>query len=155
MRLALLLLMMSCAPVAAGELSFGLGRVGLEAGGAPGLAVDGRGATFARIGRTAAAPAAGIELDADGDAWFGLGAAAIRPLGRAWRLEASFMAGLYARASGQDLGGPLLFRTTLGAARRIGSESWLGVTLGHKSNGGLGDVNPGENTVRLTVSRAF
>lgn len=95
------------------------------------------------------------ETDLDGDLWGGLGPVAGWS-GQGWRVAASVMPGLYdGSADGNDLGGAFEIRLQLHVDRQIGDESWVGVALGHKSNAGTGDFNPGIETLFLTFGRFF
>jgi hypothetical protein len=74
------------------------------------------------------------------------------PLGERWVATPSWGAGLYERADGKRLGGPLEFRTGVELAYRLRDGSRLGVCLYHLSNAGLFDFNPGSESLVLTYS---
>jgi hypothetical protein len=64
------------------------------------------------------------------------------------------MAGLYAVGDGgDDLGSDLEFRTRLGISRSIVFPWRLAVAIEHKSNGGIGDFNPGVETIFVVLRR--
>ena len=97
---------------------------------------------------------AGIEGDTDGDIWAGAGPTVVWPFASHWAATGSLMAGFYAVGDGgDDLGSDLEFRTRVGVNRSIAFPWRMGVAIEHKSNGGLGDSNPGVETVFLTFSR--
>ena len=52
----------------------------------------------------------------------------------------------------QDLGYPLEFRSRLELAYRFDNRSRLGIAIDHSSNAGLGDRNPGTETISLNYS---
>ncbi|MEM8848510.1 MAG: acyloxyacyl hydrolase [Pseudomonadota bacterium] len=155
-RLAALFLALSSIPVAAAELSFGLGAVGLDDGAqAGGIAVELRAEPFRRFGATELGFGGAVELDTDSDIWIGAGLVVIRPFAESWRVEASVMPGVYTQGSGLDLGSVIEFRSLIGVSRRVASETWLGVSISHKSNASIDDTNPGEETIMLHLTRRF
>jgi len=96
----------------------------------------------------------GLEGDTDGDIWAGGGFTALWPFAERWAAHGSLMAGFYAVGDGgDDLGSDIEFRTRIGVSRSIARPWRLGVAIEHKSNGGIGDINPGVETVFLTLSR--
>jgi hypothetical protein len=106
-------------------------------------------------GRFDAGVGAAIEADADGDVWLGFG-----PFGRAalpweFRVEASVMAGAYSRGDGDDLGSPVEFRSRLGVSRSVGPVWRVRLAFEHNSNGGVAKLNPGVETVFVTLGRRF
>ncbi|MEM7641532.1 MAG: acyloxyacyl hydrolase [Pseudomonadota bacterium] len=155
-RLAIILVALLAAPSLAGELSIGAGAIGLDDDAeAAGLAVDVRAEPFRRFGPTELRLGVGAEFDTDADFWIGAGLVVIRPLADAWRVEVSLMPGLYAQGDGLDLGSVVEFRSLIGVSRRIAPDTWLGVSISHKSNAGIDDTNPGEEAVLLHLSRRF
>ncbi|HVR97826.1 MAG TPA: acyloxyacyl hydrolase [Thermoanaerobaculia bacterium] len=74
------------------------------------------------------------------------------PLGEHWTLSPSWALGLYHREDGQDLGGPIEFRSGLELAYRLDARSLLGISLYHLSNGGLFDNNPGSESLLFLYS---
>jgi hypothetical protein len=99
---------------------------------------------------------ASAEADTEGDLWAGGGVTAVWPLRGTWQLGGSVMAGFYAFGdAGDDLGSDLEFRTRIGVSRAIRPPWRLGLAIEHKSNGGIGDINPGIETIFLVVSRPF
>jgi hypothetical protein len=101
--------------------------------------------------------AAALETDSDHDAWGGAGLLLTMPLRRgSWRLEFSFMPGLYAFGIGEDLGKhTLVYRSQFGISRGCATRWRIGLSLGHKSNGGTAEKNPGSETVLLAMHRVF
>jgi len=82
------------------------------------------------------------------------------PLARLWpeswperlRVTPYSGVGLYEQGDGKDLGGPVEFRSGLDVAWRAGERVWLGVSFYHLSNAVLYDLNPGEESLVLTIS---
>jgi hypothetical protein len=71
------------------------------------------------------------------------------PLGRLV-LTPSFGPGGYFRGEGKELGHVLEFRSQVELAWRFGGGSRLGVSVCHISNAGLGERNPGTESLTLT-----
>jgi hypothetical protein len=77
------------------------------------------------------------------------------PLGHRWWFSPSFSGGVYYRANGQDLGGPVEFRSALELSYELRQGSRLGVCLYHLSNGGIFPPNPGSESLVFTYSMAL
>ena len=73
-------------------------------------------------------------------------------LGRRVVATPSFAPGLYAKSSGYDLGHVIEFRSQFELAYRFDDRSRLGVSFGHMSNAGIGDKNPGTESLMLNYS---
>ena len=98
---------------------------------------------------------AAAEIDTDADVWGGAGLVVTVPFLDAFRLEASFMPGLYAEGSGRDLGGPVQFRSLIGLSYAVAPGYRVGVAFNHKSNADLYDENPGEDSAFVFLALAF
>ena len=97
-------------------------------------------------------PWAGIEGTADG-AIYGLAGVLVDLFfGRRIVVTPSFGAGLYHEGDGKDLGSIVEFRSQLEVAYRFNDRSRLGVAIGHISNAGIGDDNPGTEIVTVYYS---
>lgn len=101
-------------------------------------------------------PVLGASLSNRAEGWVGAG------LAYTWRARANpafvrvaVMPGLYRQGNGRDLGGAIMFRSSLevGMALRGGGEVSVGAA--HRSNAGIYDHNPGLNTVFLGYSVAL
>jgi hypothetical protein len=77
------------------------------------------------------------------------------PLGERWVATPGFSAGLFHRGGGQNLGGPLEFRSSIELAYELSDRSRLGLSLSHLSNGGFYDRNPGTESLVLVWSAGF
>jgi hypothetical protein len=72
------------------------------------------------------------------------------PLGRRWVLSPGIAAGVFGRGDGQNLGGPLEFRSSVELAFRFGAGSRLGILFYHLSNGGIYRNNPGGESLAFS-----
>jgi len=123
------------------------------------LGHNSNGSTEAYLGWRGAAmrfgfqPVLGASFSTRSEGWVGAG------LAYTWRasansafVRAAVMPGLYRQGNGSNLGGTVMFRSSLevGMALRGGGEVSLGVA--HRSNAGIDDHNPGMNTVYLGYS---
>lgn len=94
-------------------------------------------------------PSPWIAAEATGDdRFFGFGALVDLPLGRRLALTPAFGAGIYLDPGGGGLGWHLEFRSSLEMTWRIGGTR-LGAGVAHYSNAGLGDTNPGTESLRV------
>jgi lipid A 3-O-deacylase len=64
-------------------------------------------------------------------------------------LRPSVAPGLYRRGDAKDLGGTVEFRSAVELAFRFDNRSRLGVEVSHRSNAGIYDRNPGEESLTL------
>ncbi|MFH0878454.1 MAG: acyloxyacyl hydrolase [Lentisphaerota bacterium] len=87
--------------------------------------------------------------------WIGAGFLLDIPIGSRWLIRPSFGGGYYHTTSTFDLGSPLEFRSNFEVDFNITHEWITGLALGHYSNGGITDQNPGAETLRLLVGRRF
>lgn len=157
---ASLMLLAAAAPCAAGELglSFGYDDVfGRNGTGSASLGVQYLTVPKAYLGPVGFGFGVAAEVDTDGDFWGGGGVTAGVPLGRSGvAAGVSFMVGGYAVGDGGDeLGSGLEFRSRLGISAPIRDPWRVGLAIEHKSNAGLGDINPGVETLYVTLSRRF
>ena len=91
-----------------------------------------------------------VTTDAAFYAWAGLSTDIY--FGRRWVLTPSFSVGGFEESDGKDLGGPLEFRSAVELAYRFDDASRLGLQIGHLSNAGIYNSNPGEEFAVLTYS---
>jgi hypothetical protein len=64
-------------------------------------------------------------------------------------LRPSLAAGLYHQGNGKDLGSVIEFRSAAELAWRFDDRSRLGLEISHRSNAGIDERNPGEETLML------
>jgi lipid A 3-O-deacylase len=101
------------------------------------------------------APVGGLLVASRGSLYVYGGVRADIQLGKRWVATPGFAAGIFRRGSGQDLGGPVEFRSSIELAYRFGDGSRLGLNLSHLSNGGFYDRNPGSESLVLVWSAGF
>jgi hypothetical protein len=98
-------------------------------------------------------PVVGAFGNADSGAYVYGGAYWDLPLGTApFVITPGFAAGYYNEGASKDLGYDLEFRSTLEISYEFDSGNRLGVAISHLSNAGIGDSNPGTETVQLVYS---
>jgi lipid A 3-O-deacylase len=105
-----------------------------------------------RFGRTYQIfkPLAGVMATADGAVYVYGGAGVDIPLGHQFILTPSFAPGLYSNGGGKDLGHTIEFRSQIELAYILVSGARVAVSFNHISNAGLGDRNPGVESLALT-----
>jgi hypothetical protein len=98
-------------------------------------------------------PVAGGTAVADGAYNLYAGVALDLPLGRHAYVRGTFAPGIYGSGSqGKDLGHTLQFRSGIESGWRSHSGWGLGLELYHLSNGRLAEINPGSNSLVVTLS---
>ena len=98
-------------------------------------------------------PVLGVMANADSGAYVYGGAYWDLPLGTApFVISPGFAVGAYNEGASKDLGSTLEFRSTLEVAYEFDSGHRLGVAISHLSNAGIGDSNPGTETVQAVYS---
>jgi hypothetical protein len=157
-RAAALLVLGWAGAAQAAEVTLGLGYddlFGRNGTGAAAFGVQVQTEPLASLGPVGFGLGAAFDIDTDVDTWAGAGFTAALPL-RGFRVNASLMAGGYAVGDGGDeLGSGLEFRTRLGVSRSFRGPWRLGLALEHKSNAGLGDINPGVESLIVTLGRSY
>lgn len=96
-------------------------------------------------------PAVGIAMNDDGSYWAHAGIRYDVNLSQNWLVTPHFAVAGYEQGGGMDLGHGLVFRSGVEVAYQFDS-SRLGLGIYHLSNCGLGDSNPGEESVYLSYS---
>lgn len=97
-------------------------------------------------------PMAGAMATTDGAFNAYLGMSLDVPLGEHLALRASVAPGAYAKGRGKELHSVFQIRSGIEAAWRFGTRLRVGVELYHLSNADLTEVNPGEESLVLTVA---
>ncbi len=100
-------------------------------------------------------PAVGVTLTEDDSYWVYATAGYDIELGKRWVLTPSLGVSIYDPSDeGKDLGGPVEFRSSLEIAYRLRKEKGprIGLIFYHLSNAVLYDINPGANSLALTLS---
>lgn len=152
---AMIAVLNPCAAFAQPEALIGVGWNGLKDYGALAGSLEARTVPLLTVGGFEIRLGAAGEIDTDADVWGGVGIVVTVPFLESFRLEASFMPGLYASGSGKDLGGPVQFRSLLGVSYEITTGYRLGIAVTHKSNADIYDGNPGEDSIFAFLAVRF
>lgn len=121
-----------------------------------GLAIEGHARPFAHIGKVDIAFGVRAAFEDSNSLWIGAGLALNAPVGEVWVVEATLMPGYYDPGSGDfDLGHDLEFHSGIGLGYPIDEKTTVSVAVSHLSNGGIGERNPGRNSIALRVSHRF
>lgn len=91
----------------------------------------------------------GVSITDQGSVWIGYGNKTQWELGSGWFFEGSAMPGLYVEGNGEDLGGAIQFRSSLGLGYEFDNGATLSMHYDHRSNAGLDDDNPGLETIGI------
>jgi len=143
-------------PTQAQEWVFGLSGWDTKAGDKAALTVEVHGKPRWDYGWVKLGLGGGVGVDEDGSAWIGGGVVAEAPLSQHWFVKASVMPGYFhADTPTVDLGSDFEVRSVLGLGYRFDSGDALSLAVGHLSNAGIGDRNPGTNGVLLRYHRRF
>ncbi len=94
---------------------------------------------------------AGLAGTADEALWVYAGAALAWEVNDNWALRPGFAISVFDEGEGKDLGGAIEFRSSLELAYRLRTNLGVGLMVYHLSNAGLYDLNPGANSIVLTV----
>jgi lipid A 3-O-deacylase len=94
-------------------------------------------------------PMAGISATTDAAAYLYAGLSVDIFFGNRFVLRPSFAPGLFYEGNGKDLGSVIEFRSALELAYRFDDRSRLGLEISHRSNAGIDEHNPGEETLML------
>lgn len=107
------------------------------------------------LGRLALRLGGGVEAATQGDLWVGAGLVASVDLTGRLRFDLSVMPGAYHAGGGNDLGSGFEVRSWAGLSYAVDDVWRVGAALNHKSNAGLGEINPGVETALVYLSRSF
>lgn len=100
-------------------------------------------------------PQAGLFFTVDSGAYFYTGIGYPFSINEEWSLIPSLSAGYYKEGAGKDLGNDVEFYSQLQLVYRLASDTRIGLGVGHISNAGIGDSNPGAETVYLSYSISY
>ncbi|WP_108484087.1 acyloxyacyl hydrolase [Oceaniglobus ichthyenteri] len=137
---------------AAQSIDFGL-TSDLESGDA-GLIAEYHAVPFFQRGAFSFGWGVAGRIDADGDAWVGVGVVGDLDITNGIFAEVSFMPGIY-NPDETILGGNLQFRSLIGLGARISDSADLILSVDHISNGDTNPFNPGMNSASLRVRTRF
>lgn len=93
----------------------------------------------------------GLAGTADEALWVYAGASLGWVLSDRWEVRPGFAISFFDEGDGKDLGGPIEFRSSLELAYGLRSDLRVGLLVYHLSNAGFYDLNPGANSVVLTI----
>ena len=100
-------------------------------------------------------PFYGIEITSD-SAIYGIGGIFIEEkIGKNLFLTPNFGIGAYSKGNGKDLGHVVEFRSTLEFSYQIKNNNRIGLSVGHISNVGIGDKNPGTEILSLSYQVSY
>jgi lipid A 3-O-deacylase len=94
-------------------------------------------------------PMVGANVSTDGSAYAYAGISLDIFLGNRIVVRPSFAPGLYYEGDGKDLGSVIEFRSALEVGWRFDDRSRLGLEISHRSNAGIDEDNPGEESLML------
>ena len=100
-------------------------------------------------------PQAGLFATADSGAYVYAGVGYPFSINEKWSLIPSLSGGYYHKGAGKNLGNNINFYSQLRLEYRLSSDAGIGLGVGHISNAGLGDINPGAQTVYLNYTVTF
>ena len=100
-------------------------------------------------------PFYGIEITSD-SAIYGIGGIFIEEkIGKNFFLTPNFGIGAFSKGDGKDLGHEIQFRSTLEISYNLKSNNRIGLSVGHLSNAGIGDTNPGTEILSLSYQVSY
>ena len=138
-------------PVAtAPSLVVGLGAIGVEPGEQRAEAVELQLRLPMRV--FGLQPTVGGLLTAQDSSYGWLGFGRDFPFAQRWVARIDVGAGYYEPGEGKELGQSLEFRTGFDLSYQPSPDLRLGLQLAHLSNAGLSDINPGTETLTLSVA---
>lgn len=97
----------------------------------------------------------GATVTGSGAVWVGAGAVVRLQSDSGWFVGGSFLPGLRSRGDGPDLGHAVQFRSGLEVGRQLRNGARISLGVDHISNAGLGDPNPGANSLLLRYAFPF
>lgn len=100
-------------------------------------------------------PKAGLLFTVDSGAYIYAGIGHPFYINEKWSLTPSLSAGYYNNGADKDLGYDIEFYSQLRLDYKLASNVRVGLGVGHISNTGIGDSNPGAETAYLSYSIAF
>jgi hypothetical protein len=97
-------------------------------------------------------PVLGAAATSDGGSYLRVGVGRDFELDERWSAHVGVASSSYVAGAGKELGSGLEFRSSLDLAYRLHDDLSLGLTVAHLSNGGLGSINPGVETLGFTLA---
>ena len=100
-------------------------------------------------------PQAGLFATADSGAYVYAGIGYPFAINEKWSLVPSLSGGYYNEGAGKNLGNDVEFYSQLRLEYRLSPGAGIGLGVGHISNAGIGDKNPGAEIVYLSYSISY
>ena len=100
-------------------------------------------------------PQAGLFATADSSTYVYAGAGYPFSINAKWSLIPSLSGGYYRQGAGKDLGHDVEFYNQLRLEYRLSPGAAICLGVGHISNAGIGDKNPGAETAYLSYSISY
>ena len=97
-------------------------------------------------------PTLGVSVTSDGSVYGYGGLNWDIPLTNELYIIPNFMAGLYGRGDGKDLGGAIEFRSGIELSYQLPNRQRLGIAFNHTSNASIYDHNPGVEVLLVNYS---
>jgi hypothetical protein len=97
-------------------------------------------------------PVVGAAATTTGASYLRLGAGRDFHLADRWIAHLGVAGSSYFEGSAKELGSTLEFRSTFELYYRLRDDFDLGISLAHLSNSGIGDINPGVETLGITFA---
>lgn len=144
-------LILSQSNAAAGDLTMALGSFDVDKKGTAMGQVEYRFSTDWSGFR----PQAGLFATADSGAYVYAGIGYPFSINEKWSLLPSLSGGYYSNGAGKDLGYDIEFYSQLRLEYRLSPGAGIGLGVGHISNSGIGDKNPGAETVYLSYTASY
>ena len=100
-------------------------------------------------------PQAGLFVTADSATYLYGGIGYPFTINDNWSVIPSISAGYYNNGADKDLGYDVEFYSQLRLEYKLAGKARIGLGIGHVSNAGIGDINPGAETAYLSYSFGF
>lgn len=97
-------------------------------------------------------PVAGLSISDQNAVWLGAGAAWTKNWDSGIYAQLHLMGGVYQEGDGPDIGHPIEFRSGAEFGYEFDNGWRLGASVDHRSNAGIGDTNPGLETIQIRMS---
>ena len=97
-------------------------------------------------------PVIGVSATSDGGAFLRAGLSRDFPFGERWNANVTIAGGAYQRGDGKGLGRGFEFRSAIDLSYEARPGMRFGAALAHLSNAGIGEQNPGLETITFTFA---
>jgi len=100
-------------------------------------------------------PFYGIEMTSDSAIYGIVGIFIEEKIGKNFFFTPNFGIGAFSKGNGKDLGHVVEFRSTLEISYQLKNKNRIGLSMGHFSNAGIGDTNPGTEILSLSYQVSY